>query len=181
MIQVNLTEVISAGVGVVATGVAWYAKNKGWLEKLLPWLKKPLAAADQVAQTVVSDAEHILQNGQAQIVIHNLQNALDAMTASGAQKSILSDVQILLSALQKSANTLTPTEIGWMVSYVRQKLPPTLQHYATTAAVVSAIHEAESTVSSVSSSPEFAALQEVVKYAGEANTAPVSASAKPAS
>lgn len=167
MININITELISAGVGIVATGVTWYAHNKGWLARVFPWLKRPLQAVDNAAQTIVTDVEHVLQNGQAQIVIHNLQVAVDQLTQSSAQKSILADVQIVLSALGKSASTLTPTEIGWMVSYVRGKLPPELQSYATTANIVSAVREAESTVSTMASSTAFQSLQEVVKFAGE--------------
>ena len=171
MVNINLSEIISVGVGIVGTGVTWYAHNKGWLAKVFPWLKKPLQVVDNAAQTVVTDAEHLFQNGQAQIVIHNLQSALDSLSQSGAQSNILADVQILLTALGKSAATLTPTEIGWMVAYAKQNLPSNLQRYVSTASVMAAIKTAESTVATVAGSKEFESLQSVVKYATEA-TAP---------
>ena len=177
MINVNLTELISAGVGIVATGTAWYAHNKGWLAKVFPWLKTPLQAVDNVAQTVVTDVEHVLQNGQAQVVIHNLQSAINSLSATGAQKSVLADVQIVLKALKKSAATLTPTEIGWMVAYAKQTLPPELQSYVTVANVEDAIKSAEETVASVTKSTEFTSLQNVVKYAGQVRTAPAAPTA----
>jgi hypothetical protein len=160
VVNINLSEIISVGVGVVATGAAWLAKNKGWLDKLLPWLKKPITAAEDAAQTVVTDVEHLIGNVQAQAVIKNLQDALNASLNSSQAVTAQNFIQSFAAAAGTELSKLTPQQLIGAASMLQDAAPAGLKGLFTVTYVEDAIKAVEDAVAGVAGNSKFKATQE---------------------
>ena len=158
--NINLNEIISVGVGIVGTGVTWYAHNKGWLAKIFPWIKAPLQAVDNAAQTVVTDVEHLVGNVQAQAVIKNLQDALNASLNSSQAITAQNFIQAFATAAGAELSKLTPQQLIGAASLLQDMAPAGLKGLFTVAYVEDAIKAVETAVAGVAGNSKFKATQE---------------------
>ena len=169
MVNINLSEIISVGVGVVATGATWLAKNKGWLDKLLPWLKKPITAVEDAAQTVVVDVEHLVGNVQAQAVIKNLQDALNASLNSSQAITTQNFIQAFATAAGTELSKLTPQQLIGAASLLQDAAPAGLKGLFTVTYVEDAIKAVEASIAGVAGNAKFKTAQD---FSAIANAAP---------
>ncbi len=160
MVNINLNEIISVGVGIVGTGVTWYAHNKGWLAKIFPWLKAPLQAVDNAAQTVVTDVEHLVGNVQAQAVIKNLQDALNSSLNSSQAITAQNFIQAFAAAAGTELTKLTHQQIVGAASLLQDAAPAGLKGLFTVTYVEDAIKAVEAATAGITANAKFKTAQD---------------------
>ncbi len=169
MVNINLSEIISVGVGVAATAATWLAKNKGWLDKIFPALKAPITAVEDAAQTVVTDVEHLIGNVQAQAVIKNLQDALNASLNSSQAVTAQSFIQTFATAAETELSQLTPQQLIGAASLLQDMAPAGLKGLFTVTYVEDAIKAVEAAAAGIADNAKFKTAQD---FSAIANAAP---------
>lgn len=150
-------QTIQDGISVAGTllvvGLGYLAKQKGWLGA---WAR----GAERVVDPAVQVVEDVTHNAKAVVVIHDVQAALDATTKQAQDALVQSLVQRYAAAAKTEIASLTPTQIGGLVAYVQNQIPPSWKGVITTSVVQEAVSAAQQAVTQLASDASFQAVQQ---------------------
>jgi len=145
-------DAVSVAGTVIVVGLAYLAKQKGWIGAAA-------RKAERVIDPAVQVVEDVTHNAKAVVVIHDVQSALAATTKQAQDALVQSLVMRYAAAAKSDIGALTTTQMGGLVSYVHDQIPPSWRNVVTESVIREAVTAAQQGIETLVTDVGFQAVQ----------------------
>lgn len=145
-------DAVSVAGTVIVIGLAYLAKQKGWIGAAA-------RKAERVIDPAVQVVEDVTNGAKSAVVIHDVQSALAATTKQAQDALVQSLVQRYAAAAKSDIGALTSTQMGGLVSYVYDQIPPSWRSVVTKSVIGEASTAAQKEVDFLVADVGFQAVQ----------------------